>query len=285
MTHALIQASQLKQLIADGADIAIFEATFFLATMGRDAQAEFAEKRLPGAQFFDIDAIADTASNLPHMLPSPDFFQAQMRALGLKSGQHVIVYDRAPFLSSARAWWMLRLFGHERVSLLDGGLNAWVAAGGQIETGPVSTPSSGNFTASAPRSDRVIDLATLRALLDKGQADQIADARPADRFAGDAPEPRAGVRGGHIPGALNVPVTGLLAPDGRLKPLEELRALFTENGIDLSQRVITSCGSGVTAAGLTLALHLLGQDDVRLYDGSWTEYGSSDAPIEKGPAR
>jgi len=282
--NTLIQAEDLKETLAQGADIALFEATYFLPTMGRDAQGEFAAHRLPGAQFFDIDLVADTASPLPHMLPSKEIFQAEMQKLGLKSGQQVVVYDRAPFLSSARAWWMLRLFGHDKVALLDGGLAAWQAAGGTLETTPLTPPASGDFIAAEPRADRQIDLAGLRHLLDTNQAEQIADARPAERFEGRATEPRPGVQPGHIPGSRNVPLIDLIGPDGRLKPTDELSAIFTSNGIDITQPVITSCGSGVTAAGLTLALLLLGQENVRLYDGSWTEYGGSGAPTEKGPA-
>ena len=267
-------------------DIQILEATFFLPTMDRNAQAEFATSHIPAARFFDIDAIKAPDSDLPHMLPSADIFARHMNGLCISSDKKIIIYDRSVFLSSARAWWMLRMFGHEDVAVLDGGWQAWLDAGGPTASGDDNTPSSATTFTPSPASDaNVILMDQLRGLVEAGTAPQILDARASARFKGQAPEPRPGLRSGHIPGALNLPINDILdANSGLLKSKEELRALFDKAGINWDKPVITSCGSGVTAAGLTLAFALLGKTDVQLFDGSWTQWGSSDAPLETGPA-
>ena len=278
MQKTLVTADWLKSHHAE--EIMIFDATYFLPTMGRDGRSEYNKAHIPDAIFFDIDGIKDETSNLPHMVPSANHFQAVMQNLGLNSGQQVVVYDNSPFLSSARTWWMLRLFGHQAVAVLDGGLRAWQSAGGAL-TNEVSDFPKGNFQASGPALADVITFNELEQAVRAGQADQIIDARAADRFVGISPEPRKGLRAGHIPGSLNLPISDILDKiTGKLKPTDELSELFAEAGLMMEQPAITTCGSGVTAAGLTLALAMLGKTDVRLYDGSWSEWGASDAPIE-----
>jgi thiosulfate/3-mercaptopyruvate sulfurtransferase len=229
---------------------------------------------------FDIDKIADKSSPLPHTLPAADQFQSQMQDLGIENDDHVIVYCDSVFLSSARAWWMLRLFGHEKVSVLDGGLKSWLARSGATESGPTIDAAKGGFTVRATIGAQMIPADSLRQLVELGVAGQIADARSAGRFAGVDPEPRAGLRGGHMPGASNVPITSLINQDGGLRSLDEIAAAFAAGGIQTDRPVITTCGSGVTACGLALGLALLGNENVFVYDGSWSEWGASDAPIE-----
>ena len=267
----------------DQKDIKILDASSHLPTTGRDAQAEFIEQRIAGAGRFDINLIADTSSPLPHTLPSSDLFAAHMQALGLNDDDHIIVYCDSAHLSAARAWWMLRLFGHANVSVLNGGLKSWISIGGAIDSGAETPVAAGQFTIRSAVGANAINLASLRALVTDGIAGQIADARSAGRFAGTEAEPRAGLRAGHIPGSLNVPISSLLT-DGALKDKDELAAAFAAGGIDITRPVITSCGSGVTACGLALALAMLGNEKTFVYDGSWSEWGASDAPIETGPA-
>ena len=278
MSH-LVDAAWVIDNLSDP-DLIIFDATFVLPTMKRDAAIEFEQTRITGAQFFDIDKIADPDSDLPHMVPSPVLFADMMQNLGLCNHHKVLIYDNSPFLSAARAWWLLRLFGKDNVFVLNGGLPSYVKAGGKTDHGKASNPPIGDFTASAAQADLIL-FNDLRKQVEDGALLQIIDARPKARFLGEAPEPRAGLRSGHMPGAMNVPVTNLLdAKTGHLKPNDDLKMLFTEAGLDFGKPAITSCGSGVTAAGLTLALAELGKYDISLYDGSWAEWGASDAPIE-----
>jgi thiosulfate/3-mercaptopyruvate sulfurtransferase len=263
-------------------DIAIVDASWHLPTARRDAKAEYAQGRIPGAQFFDIDEIADTDSPLPHMLPAPEKFSSRMRKMGIGDGKKVIVYDAQGLYSAARAWWMFRVFGHNDVAILDGGLPKWKAEGRPLDEGPAEKPQERHFTARyqatmvRDRSD-VLDAV-------KNDGAQIADARSPGRFRAEEPEPRPGVRGGHMPGAKNVHYATLLNPDGTLKSKDEIAAAFANAGIDIQRPVITSCGSGVTAAILTLGLELLGARDHALYDGSWMEWGSAaDTPVATGP--
>ena len=264
-------------------NIKILDASSHLPATGRDAQAEFIAKRIAGAGRFDINLIADTSSPLPHTLPSSDVFAAHMQALGLNDEDHIIVYCDSAHLSAARAWWMLRLFGHANVSVLNGGLKSWIAIGGTTDSGAETPVAAGKFTIRSAVGANAINLASLQALVTDGIAGQIADARSAGRFAGTEPEPRAGLRAGHIPGSSNVPISSLLN-NGALKDKDDLAAAFAAGGIDISRPVITSCGSGVTACGLALALAILGNEKTFVYDGSWSEWGASDAPIETGPA-
>lgn len=261
------------------ANIKIVEATFFLPTMNRDAAAEFKAGHIPNAVFFDIDAISNPDSSLPHMLPNAESFAQSMQELGLNNEDHIIVYDRSSLVSSARAWWMFRFFGHQKISVLDGGYEYWTASG--LATSHHSAEiQKGNFTTRAQDEFQTITMQEIVDGLENTDFPQIIDARAADRFAGKAAEPRPGLRAGHIPGALNVPINSLFDAETKcFKQKEVIHALFEQAGVDYDKPAITSCGSGVTACGLILGLALTGKTDIRLYDGSWTEWGSSQNPI------
>ena len=262
-------------------DIAIIDASWHLPTAKRDAKREFTDAHIPGAQFFDIDDLSDTASSLPHMLPSPEKFASRMRKMGIGDGKRVIAYDSVGLFSAARAWWMFKVFGHEDVAVLDGGLKKWLAEGHPTEDGPALKPQERHFTARA-RPMMVKDYTDVATALKTGSA-QIADARSGTRFRGEEVEPRPGVRAGHMPGAKNVHYASLLNADGTLKSKAEIEAAFKAAGIDLTKPIITSCGSGVTAAILTLGLTLIGAKNHALYDGSWTEWGGNpDAAVATG---
>ena len=265
--------------------VRVFDASSHLPTVKRDAAAEFLNAHIPGAQRFDIDAIADKSHPMPHMVPSPAFFAESLRALGVNDNDHVVVYDDSDIKTAARAWWMMRLFGHARVSILDGGLAAWKAAGGKLESGAPSHVPPGNFTARPSVDVGVVDIETLAGAVGGGTAGQIADARAAARFAGEAPEPRPGLRAGHIPGSQSLPFNKLLKKDGTMLDAAAIRTVFKDAGIDPDAPVTATCGSGVTACVLAAGLVLAGNSQVSVYDGSWTEWGSSDEPIETGPAR
>jgi thiosulfate/3-mercaptopyruvate sulfurtransferase len=247
----------------------------------RDAKAEHAAGHIPGAVFFDIDAIADHATGLPHMLPEPQDFATAVRRLGVEPDSLVVVYDVVGVMSAPRAWWMFRAMGHDRVFVLDGGLKKWVAEGHPVETGWREAPH-GEFKAH-PRPELVAKLAEVRAAV-QSHTPQLVDARAAARFRGEAPEPRAGLRGGHMPGALNVPWSELVGADGTLAAPERLKAAFETAGLDLAGPIVTTCGSGISAAILALGLAELGREDVAVYDGSWTEWGGlPDTPVATGP--
>ena len=260
--------------------LVVFDASYYLAAAARDARAEYRAGHIPGAVFFDIDALSEAKSPLPHMLQPPDQFAAAIGRLGAGDGDRIVVYDTSGTnFSAARAWWMFRIYGHDSVAVLDGGFAAWKRAGLPVETGE-ATRAPARFTPRY-RTELVRSLAEVRDSLDAGSA-QVVDARSAGRFAGTEPEPRAGLRGGHMPGSRNVPYASFTGPDGLLLDRAGLQARFREAGVDLDQPVIASCGSGVTACTILLALDLLGHREHSLYDGSWTEYGSPDsgAPIE-----
>lgn len=270
----------------DTPDVLVLDGSWHLPTENRDARAEYAARHIPGAQFFDIDQQSDETSGLPHMLPSPAKFASRMKQLGLGDGLRVVVYDNSAggLFSAARVWWTLRVMGHEDVAVLDGGFRKWCAEGRPVSDEPPAPRSARHFT---PRPNRALirDLADMKALL-QTRAEQIADARGAGRFEGREAEPRAGLRAGHIPGARSVPFGSLLKPDGTMKSVEDLAAAFAAAGVDLRRPVVTSCGSGVTAAVLSLALAQLGQPNAGLYDGSWAEWGQAgnDTPVATGPA-
>lgn len=277
----LIQAQALKQLIGK-ADLTIFDASWYMPADQRATRREYLHGHLPGAQFFDIEELSDRATDLPHMLPAAADFERWLRLAGVKQGQPVVVYDSAGIFSAPRAWWMLRTFGISQVAVLDGGLPAWLAAGGTLDVGQPEV-GAGDVRLQ-PAGEQVIDLATLRRYPADGGR-QIIDARAAARFTGEAADPRAGVAPGHIPGSRNLPFSQLLEASGHLKDPAALRDAFITAGADLDRPLTASCGSGVTAAVLLLALTTLGHTDLQLYDGSWAEWGA-DPTTDKalGPA-
>ena len=260
-------------------DLRIVDGTFYLPSEGRSARDEYEKCHIPGAVFFDIDEIADLDTDLPHMLPSPEKFSSRVRRLGLGDGNRIVVYD-ANGMGATRVWWTFRVFGHRDIAVLDGGLRKWLMEGRPVEDLPPA-PRERHFTprfnnlAVRSKSQIKASLATSR--------EQIVDARSPGRFAGTDPEPRTGLRSGHIPGSFNVPAGSLTDPaNGTFLPAGEILSKFESAGIDLTRPVTTSCGSGVTAATLAFALHLIGHDDVAVYDGSWSEWGRpGETPVEK----
>ncbi|WP_374544996.1 3-mercaptopyruvate sulfurtransferase [Rhodoblastus sp.] len=263
--------------------VAIVDASWHLPTANRDGAAEFVKAHIPGAVFFDIDAIADHATSLPHMLPDPVAFASAMRKLGVGDGMKIVVYDSVGLFSAARVWWTFRAFGKRDVAVLDGGLPKWIAEGRPLAEGEV-IPQPRHFTARLDHAliASVEDMREASAKAAAPGGPQIIDARSAPRFRGDELEPRPGLRSGHIPGAHNLPWGNLVA-DGRLKPPAELEAAFAAVGYDPARPVVTTCGSGVTASILALGLAVLGRDAVPVYDGSWSEWGMRpDLPIAQG---
>ncbi|HSK40937.1 MAG TPA: 3-mercaptopyruvate sulfurtransferase [Arenibaculum sp.] len=267
-------------------DFKVIDGTWHMPMWNRDAHAEYRARHIPGAVFFDIDLIADTGSPLPHMLPSAETFSARVRDLGLGNGTRIVVYDSHGIMSAPRVWWMFRVFGHENVSVLDGGLPKWLAEARPVESGE-PTPPTGRVI--APTGDRPGDRLVRdreRIAADLGERrEQVVDARAAGRFTGDEEEVWPGRRRGHIPGALNLPFTELVAPATKtMLPRDRLAERVRAAGVDLSRPVVTSCGSGITACVVALALHQLGRHDVAVYDGSWAEWGlPGDLPVETGP--
>jgi thiosulfate/3-mercaptopyruvate sulfurtransferase len=260
-------------------DIVIVDASWHMPSEGKNARAEYLEEHIPGAIFFDIDEIADTKSPLPHMLPPPEKFSSRMRSMGIGDGSRIVVYDSSGLYSAARVWWTFRVMGVEDVTVLNGGLPKWKREGLPLESGEPRIRSTRHFT-SRRNADLVRDLADMKALL-KDRSAEIVDARSADRFAGKTPEPRPGLRSGHIPGARNLPYGRLLRQDGTIKSPAQLQALFREAGVDLTKPVVTSCGSGITASVLALALGITGHRRTAVYDGSWAEWGADQSlPIE-----
>ncbi|MCY4541988.1 MAG: 3-mercaptopyruvate sulfurtransferase [Rhodobacteraceae bacterium] len=257
-------------------DLRIVDGSWYLPNVGRDPLSEYERIHIPGARFFDIDEIADLESQLPHMAPPPEKFAARMQGMGIGSGHQIVAYDSAGLFSAARVWWLFRLAGHRHVAVLDGGLKKWIADG--YPTEDLQPVTDWRHMAVRWQAQLVCSLKQVSSALRDGSA-QVVDARPADRFAGQAPEPRAGLQSGHMPGALNLPYTELLAENGTLKPAAQLREALAAAGIDLDMPIITSCGSGVTAAIVSLALETIGHRNHALYDGSWAEWGTVGAEI------
>jgi thiosulfate/3-mercaptopyruvate sulfurtransferase len=280
--EALVSTEWLaRQLQAP--DLRVVDATWHMPGQGRNARAEYEARHIPGAVFFDIDEIADEASKLPHMLPSPEKFSARMRKLGLGDGNRIVVYDAHGMMSAARVWWSFRVMGHKDVAVLDGGLPKWLAEGRPVEDTP-PPPRERHFSARLNHTLVKDKSAVARNL--KNRRFQLLDARSAGRFQGTEAEPWPGRRSGHVPGSRNLPYTELLDPTHKtFLPADALAAKFETAGVDLKKPVVTSCGSGVTAAILALGLHLIGHEDVAVYDGSWAEWGlPGDTPVETGPA-
>lgn len=265
------------------AGIRVADASWYLPEAKRHPLAEFDQRHIPGAVFFDIDAISDHGTDLPHMLPNPAEFASAMRRLGIGDANLVVFYDGAGVYSAPRALWMMRAMGHDRAAVLDGGLPKWARDGYPIEAGVAIPAEAGHFTARF-RPELVRTFAQMLKNRDS-RTEQVVDARSPGRFRGEEPEPRAGVRPGHIPGSVNMHYAKLVGPDGTIHNAAELRKLFTDQGIILDRPIVTSCGSGITAAIVALGLEIAGANQVGLYDGSWSEWGGrKDAPIAAGAA-
>ena len=275
----LVSTGWLERHLKDP-DLRVLDASWYLPDMGRDAKAEYAAVHIPGARFFDIDEISDQRSELPHMAPPPEKFVSRMRAMGVGDGHQVVVYDGAGLFSAARVWWLFRLMGKTDIAVLDGGLPKWLAEGRPVED---MAPILRDRHITVSRQAHLVRDVTQVAAAAKLGDHEILDARSPGRFAGTEPEPRPGLRSGHIPGSKSVHYRTLLNDDGTMKSPEGLRAAFAAAGVDLGKPAITTCGSGVSAAILSLALERLGKRDHSLYDGSWAEWGMyNDLKVARG---
>jgi len=277
----LVSTAWLAEHLKDP-DLRVLDASWYLPDLKRDAQADYKAAHIPGARFFDIDEVSDHRSELPHMVPPVEKFMSRMRKMGVGDGHQVVVYDGSGLFSAARVWWLFRLMGKADVAVLDGGLPKWQAEGHPVEDMP---PVIRDRHMTVSRQNQLVKDVTQVAAASKLGDYVIVDARAADRFAGTAPEPREGLRSGHIPNARNVFYRDILNPDQTMKPAEELRDIFIKAGVDLDKPAILSCGSGVTACILALAMERMGKTDHAIYDGSWSEWGTyEDLPISTGDA-
>ncbi|MEM1362136.1 MAG: 3-mercaptopyruvate sulfurtransferase [Pseudomonadota bacterium] len=277
----LVSTDWLAEHLSDP-DLRLLDGSWHMPAAGRDARAEYEIGHIPGARFFDIEDISDNRSELPHMAPPTEKFISRLRKMGVGDGHQVVVYDGAGLFSAARVWWLFRLMGKTDVAVLDGGFPKWKAEGREIEDLP---PMIRDRHMTVQRQAHLVRDVTQVASASKLKDHEIVDARSRERFTGEADEPRPGMRSGHIPGSKNVHYAALLNPDGTMKDPEALRSAFEAAGVDLSKPVITSCGSGITASILSLALERIGKTDHALYDGSWSEWGKyDDLKVETGPA-
>ena len=271
MTAPLVSTAWLSDRLGTPG-LRVLDASFYLPTEAKDAAALFEAAHIPGARFFDLEQVADQETDLPHMVPTSGRFERMVAALGVSEGDHLVFYDQKGLFSAARGWWLMRLFGHDCASVLDGGLPKWRSEGRSLEQGSPPPAETGPFRATL-RAARLRGLGDMLGNL-SAASELVLDARPAGRFAGTAPEPRPGLPSGHMPGARSLPASALLAPDQTMLPPDALRARFAAAGADGSRPVVTSCGTGVTAAILTLGLAVAGLPEGALYDGSWTEWAS-----------
>ena len=278
--NLFIEPDDLKLKINKNKYIKILDATFYLPDSGLNAEKEYNDKHIKGAVFFDINKIADPQNSLPHMIPSKEIFSEMMKNLGLNNDDEIIIYDNSPILSSARAWFLLRYFNHNKIFILKGGIKNWLKHNGMI-TSDLTVINKGNFTAQNEKKDLVKNLSNMIEISNKN--DQlILDARSYNRYLGTAKEPRPGLPSGHIPNSKSLPSSDLINKDGILKNEEELKVIFNNNEISQDDSIIATCGSGVSACVISLALFTLGKFDVPIYDGSWTEWASSGQSIAEG---
>jgi thiosulfate/3-mercaptopyruvate sulfurtransferase len=278
--HPLVSTDWLAQELGKP-DLVVFDATKYLPNEPKDGKTEFLATHIPGARFFDIDQIADPDTDLPHMVPAPGRFAKLLGGLGVGNNARIVFYDQKGLASAARGWWLMGLFGHDTAAVLDGGLPKWLKESRPTVSGEPPPPTPTDFRADF-RATRLRGIGDMLRNVSARQ-EYVVDARAAGRFTGAVPEPRAGMRSGHIPGSRNLPYTDLLQPDGTFRPIPDVRARLTDAGIDGSRTVVTSCGSGVTACILTLGMRIAGLPEGAVYDGSWTEWGGrADTPVEVG---